>query len=170
MGDEEVNSEVKDLFDNIWEIERLFVSSQEEIIAKYKSYILEIIKKAKNKFNEFSNTLKDTTDKSVLKKTIGLGKDIEYIIEDLVNIKNEDDIYNFFTKMKNFQKNNVYDERSQTNGGRRCNHPKHTDMKMKDIKELCNANQIKLSKVVGDKRVVYKKKELITKLKRKKVI
>ena len=54
-------------------------------------------------------------------------------------------------------------------GGRR-NHPKHTDMTMKDIKELCKANQIKLSKVVDDKRVCYKKKELLTKLKRKKVI
>jgi hypothetical protein len=43
-------------------------------------------------------------------------------------------------------------------------------MTMKDIKELCKANQIKLSKVVDGKRVVYKKKELITKLKRKKLL
>jgi hypothetical protein len=48
--------------------------------------------------------------------------------------------------------------------------PKHEDMTMKDIKELCKANQIKLSKVVEGKRVVYKKKELITKLKRKKLL
>ena len=53
-------------------------------------------------------------------------------------------------------------------GGRRHNHSNH--MTMKDIKELCKANQIKLSKVVDDKRVCYKKKELLTKLKRKKVI
>ena len=54
-------------------------------------------------------------------------------------------------------------------GGRR-NKPNYADMTMKDIKELCKANQIKLSRVVNDKRVAYKKKELITKLKRKKVI
>ena len=54
-------------------------------------------------------------------------------------------------------------------GGRR-NKPTYDTMTMKDIKELCKANQIKLSRVVKDKRVVYKKKELITKLKRKKVM
>jgi hypothetical protein len=48
--------------------------------------------------------------------------------------------------------------------------PNNEDMTMKDIKELCKANQIKLSKVVEGKRVVYKKKELITKLKRKKLL
>uniref|UniRef100_A0A6C0LAK7 Uncharacterized protein n=1 Tax=viral metagenome TaxID=1070528 RepID=A0A6C0LAK7_9ZZZZ len=48
--------------------------------------------------------------------------------------------------------------------------PKHDDMTMKDIKELCKANQIKLSRVVEGKCVVYNKKELITKLKRKKLL
>jgi len=48
--------------------------------------------------------------------------------------------------------------------------PTHEDMTMKEINELCKANQIKLSKVVDNKRVVYKKKELITKLKRKKLL
>jgi hypothetical protein len=64
------------------------------------------------------------------------------------------------------------------NGGSRRNKPKpkpkakpkHEDMTMKDIKEMCKANQIKLSKVVDNKRVVFKKKELITKLKRKKLL
>ena len=54
-------------------------------------------------------------------------------------------------------------------GGRR-NKSKYAEVKMKDIKELCKANNIKLSRVVNDKRVVYKKKELLTKLKRKKII
>lgn len=54
-------------------------------------------------------------------------------------------------------------------GGRR-NKPNFIDMTMKDIRQLCKDNQIKLSRVVKDKRVVYKKKELLTKLKRKKVI
>ena len=39
----------------------------------------------------------------------------------------------------------------------------------KRIKELCKANQIKLSRIIDGKRVVYKIKELITKLKRKKI-
>lgn len=54
-------------------------------------------------------------------------------------------------------------------GGRR-NKSKYAEVKMKDIKELCKANNIKLSRVVNDKRVVYNKKELLTKLKRKKII
>ena len=54
--------------------------------------------------------------------------------------------------------------------GGRHNKPTYDTMTMKDIKELCKANQIKLSRVVNDKRVAYKKKELITKLKRKKVM
>jgi hypothetical protein len=48
--------------------------------------------------------------------------------------------------------------------------PKHDDMTMKDIKELCKANKIKLSRVVEGKHVAYNKKELITKLKRKKLL
>jgi hypothetical protein len=40
---------------------------------------------------------------------------------------------------------------------------------LKAIKELCKANQIKLSRIIDGKRVAYKKSELITKLKRKKI-
>jgi len=47
---------------------------------------------------------------------------------------------------------------------------RHREMNMKDIKEVCKANQIKLSRVVDGKRVAYKKKELMTKLKRKKLM
>ena len=52
----------------------------------------------------------------------------------------------------------------ESNGGRR------REMNLKDIKEICKANQIKLSRVVDGKRVAYKKKELMTKLKRKKLL
>ena len=61
------------------------------------------------------------------------------------------------------------DTDSKYKGGRR-NKPIYDTMTMKDVKELCKANQIKLSRVVNDKQVVYTKKELLTKLKRKKVI
>lgn len=47
---------------------------------------------------------------------------------------------------------------------------RHHEMNLKDIKEVCKANQIKLSRVVDGKRVAYKKKELMTKLKRKKLL
>ena len=43
-------------------------------------------------------------------------------------------------------------------------------MNIKYVKGLCKANQIKLSQTKNEKRVVYTKKELITKLKRKKII
>jgi hypothetical protein len=46
----------------------------------------------------------------------------------------------------------------------------YTDMNIKYVKGLCKANQIKLSQTKNEKRVVYTKKELITKLKRKKII
>lgn len=60
-------------------------------------------------------------------------------------------------------------KRSNFSGGQ---HKKsnYADMNMKYIKELCKANQIKLSQIKNDKRVIYTKKELITKLKRKKII
>ena len=44
------------------------------------------------------------------------------------------------------------------------------DMNMKDIRGLCKANQIKLSTTKDGVRIIYKKKELITKLKRKKIL
>ena len=47
---------------------------------------------------------------------------------------------------------------------------KHHDMTMKDIKEMCKANKIKLSKVVEGKHIAYKKNELLIKLKRKKLL
>jgi hypothetical protein len=75
-----------------------------------------------------------------------------------------------------------YTEINGFQGGNRRNKPKSKakskpkpkakpdDMNMKDVKDLCKANQIKLSKVVNEKRVRFTKKELLTKLKRKKLI
>ena len=62
------------------------------------------------------------------------------------------------------------EENGHNYGGRNNPKPKHDDMTMKDIKELCKANKIKLSRVVEGKRVAYKKNELLTKLKRKKLV
>ena len=46
----------------------------------------------------------------------------------------------------------------------------HATMNMKDIRRLCKANQIKLSTTKDGVRIIYKKKELITKLKRRKIL
>jgi len=61
-------------------------------------------------------------------------------------------------------------------GGRRNPTKKPTklnrgaDMNMKDIRGLCKVNQIKLSKTKDGVCVIYTKKELITKLRRKKIL
>jgi hypothetical protein len=60
-------------------------------------------------------------------------------------------------------------ERSKILGGLR-NKSIYADMNIKYVKGLCKANQIKRSQTKNEKRVVYTKKELITKLKRKKII
>jgi hypothetical protein len=73
----------------------------------------------------------------------------------------------------------VYEHKLPPSGGRRkptkptAKKPKksnHADMNMKDIRRLCKANQIKLSTTKDGVRIIYKKKELITKLKRKKIL
>jgi hypothetical protein len=81
-------------------------------------------------------------------------------------------------KMGATEKDAIPSEFREGGGGSRRNKatpkpkakPQHDDMTMKDIKEMCKANLIKLSKVVEGKRVVFNKKELITKLKRKKLL
>ena len=72
------------------------------------------------------------------------------------NIRTKSDINN----------KNMY---NNTNGGY-YNNSKHTNMNIKNIKDMCKANQIKLSRVVNEKRIVYNKRELLTKLKRKKIL
>ena len=77
----------------------------------------------------------------------------------IIDKKKDIDISKIFSKREvNYQ-----------SGGRR-NYANNININAKDIKNLCKANQIKLSRVVNDKSVVYTKKELITKLKRKKLI
>lgn len=101
---------------------------------------------------------------------MGNGEGIYYILLDLLN--------------RDYGKNYYYsknthpeDDEGWGGGSRRIKatpkskaNPKHDEMTMKDIKEMCKANEIKLSKVVEGKRVAFKKKELITKLKRKKLL
>ena len=96
----------------------------------------------------------------------GLYGDFSTLIEkqrsEIVNEENETLLKKIEDKLSDIEKSNRI-----SGGGRYHN---NTTMTMKDIRELCKDNQIKLSRVVNDIRVVYKKKELLTKLKRKKVI
>jgi len=84
------------------------------------------------------------------KKFGNLAQDIQEIIKEIIQKQEEE------AKLI-LEYNNII-------GGR------HNKTNNTDIKELCKANQIKLSRVVNEKRVIYTKKELITKLKRKKLI
>lgn len=130
------------------------------------------IRKLNNKLTRFYNeTIKDINNYK--------GNDIDKA-DAIADIERQrDGFYNFMNNAENnddklkivrhFDKLNSSKFKQYYTGGRR-NKPTYDTMTMKDIKEHCKANQIKLSRVVNDKRVVYKKKELITKLKRKKVI
>lgn len=75
----------------------------------------------------------------------------------------------FKEELSKWEQEKAWEKFEYYNGGIH-NNSKYTEMTMKDIKNLCKANQIKLSRVVNDKQIVYKKKELLTKLKRKKIL
>ena len=80
---------------------------------------------------------------------------------EIINNANNDELSGILTELEYYP---------LSGGGRRRNKSKNIEMKMVDVKRLCKNNQIKLSKTVNGKRVVYTKKELITKLKRKKLL
>jgi hypothetical protein len=88
--------------------------------------------------------------------------------------KNYQKTYENLYKPNYYQK--LYDSeftpksKSSTLKGGYRNKSNYLDMKLNYVKDLCKANQIKLSTTKNDMRVIYTKKELITKLKRKKII
>jgi hypothetical protein len=107
-----------------------------------------------------------------LKDISTTGNIIKYIEETYENVKKMDK----FEEFSNIPQEKVPSVPSvpsvppSPSVGGRHNSSNHTNMIMVDIKSLCKANQIKLSTIINNKRVVYTKKELITKLKRKKII
>jgi len=113
-------------------------------------------------------------------KSLGALKGFELTeseLKELNNIKKEESYYILETKQKNVMENvdnnDIPDfDDDEIYGGRRKPKKKPTNatMNMKDIKRLCKANQIKLSKTKDGIRIIYTKKELITKLKRKKIL
>jgi hypothetical protein len=116
-----------------------------------------------------------------------VAKDMKQLFKENLEKQQEEDIKKLLQSIRrnytdiNTNKNNLYliDQKiskipldtinynKNMNGGH-YNYSNNTNMK--NIKELCKANQIKLSRVVNGMRVVYTKKELITKLKKKKII
>jgi len=95
----------------------------------------------------------------------------------IINTQGIDDLKYYLYKTEGFiekhLKANIYPNyykqyyaSPEHSGGRRS---KKSKAPLKAIKELCKANKIKLSRSIDGKRVVYKKSELITKLKRKKI-
>ncbi len=119
-----------------------------------------------NRLNNINKRYKKIKELITKEEYNGLYGDFSTLIEkqrsEIVNEENETLLKKIEDRLSDIEKSNRI-----SGGGRYHN---NTTMTMKDIRELCKDNQIKLSRVVNDIRVVYKKKELLTKLKRKKVI
>lgn len=153
--------------------ENIDINSRDDYIIWQRNHNIRI--QSLQRFSEILLNLRDNM-KSIYNKLIS---DYDKMNNNTMRpLYTDNDISNLnrdqFTQIYNFYNSQVVPQINMANQaiqfGGRSNKSNHSEMNMKDIKELCKANQIKLSKVVNDKRVVYKKKELITKLKRKKLI
>lgn len=130
----------------------------------YSDFLTEYYESVLQKHNYGENYIQDFIDRGIIYR--------DYTYEKFINKSLEFIKRNYQIDVSSSYYNNLYDPKfthPKLTGGRR-NKSIYTDMKMKDIKELCKANQIKLSTTVNDKRIIHTKKELITKLKRKKII
>lgn len=117
--------------------------------------------------SELGSRSKNATDRIyyLLEKNVNLKNKLDELKDNLTKVANMDGLKVYFVQIVQFEK--YY--KGKIVGGHR-NKSKYAEVKMKDIKELCKANNIKLSRVIDGKRVYYNKKELLTKLKRKKII
>jgi hypothetical protein len=108
-----------------------------------------------------------------------LSEDIQEIIKEIIledakkqlklNMSKYTNTNNLFLINKNIsKKKDINKNNYNMNGSGHYNYS--NNINMKNIKELCKANQIKLSRVVNGMRIAYAKKELLTKLKKKKII
>jgi hypothetical protein len=122
-------------------------------------------------------TREDVIKKLYDSKFGNLSEDIQEIIKEIIQ-KQEDaekkqskytNTNNLFLINKNISKKTDINKNNYNMNGR-GHYNYSNNINMKNIKELCKANQIKLSRVVNNKRVAYAKKELLTKLKKKKII
>jgi len=162
---ENFHTNISSVYQIEFEIESLV--SEYNFLINSKNLIETKIKELNIKQGIFNDIFSKFNQDDLYAKSFHLDLELQSIKRDFINLyeahTNNEDSYN-----------TAHHPRaafgSISNRGGYRNKSKHTDMSMKDIKELCKANQIKLSKTVNDARVVYTKKELITKLKRKKLL
>jgi hypothetical protein len=116
------------------------------------------------KFGELSQDIKEIIDQKELEK---LQKHIEIDLEAYKTYKLWNNINNKYQQIKadkdlrkmiNFKKEDLQDWKDNVVYNYNMDGGYHTEMNIKDIKYMCKANQIKLSKVVNGTRIVYKKK------------
>ena len=126
-------------------------------ILKQKEWMAHPALERKTRMHESIINMIKTSDLSKEQKNDLLNK---YNDDSVLLLSDESDLDKVYNKYQTMIQN-----RMKNSGGYR-----NLNMNAKDVKELCKAHQIKLSRVVNDKRVAYTKKELITKLKRKKLL
>jgi hypothetical protein len=121
------------------------------------------------------NKLKDTIiyNTKLLQDLRDLRDNNNYYLEylkDWFHLDNvsQTDYLNYLKTLELYSKFLVEYTNNYSEGGS-SNKSNSKTINMKEIMELCKANKIKLSRIIDGKRVVYKKKELITKLKRMKI-
>lgn len=120
-----------------------------------------ITKLYNNKFGNLSQDIQEIIEQKIQEQEQKEKEKKNYKYSKYTNYENDSLLkQNIITTKPDIDKNKIINNI----GGRRNN------MSMKDIKYMCKANQIKLSRVVNGVRIIYTKKELITKLKRKKII
>jgi hypothetical protein len=133
----------------------------------------------------YKDTLRGKLDDSIDDKSyiayLALYSKFLFEYATIINTQGIDDLKYYLYKTEGFiekhLKANIYPNyykqyyaSPEHSGGRRSKKSKAPlKASLKAIKELCKANQIKLSRIIDGKRVAYKKSELITKLKRRKI-
>ena len=127
----------------------------------------------KTKFGNVAKDMKQLFEENLEKQQ---EEDIKKLIQsirrnytDIDTNKDKNNLYLIDQNISTIPLNTInYNKNNYNMNGGHYNYSNNTNMK--NIKELCKANQIKLSRVVNGMRVIYTKKELITKLKKKKII
>jgi hypothetical protein len=194
--DKEKERITKTMLENVLKIENILDKFKKEsydtLIGDYKPVIFNILEYMQAYFAVIDYFIKIAYETGLfteeqVKILVTNMENLQYFIDNNLLIHNDKRIelhptFSYFIKsvrgsdLPDFQDDDLDD----LNGGRR--NPKKkpakkptklnrgADMNMKDIRGLCKVNQIKLSKTKDGVRVIYTKKELITKLRRKKIL
>jgi regulator of replication initiation timing len=157
----------KQYFDHVFDIMRSInntLHDDDSNFGNLKKEITKLLETSMKVLRMINVKLKREQDKDEeISKNNQILSELQGLDSQLNMVTDKEGLKSYFKKIVNFENN------YRTGGGRR-NQSKYADVKMKVIKGLCKANNIKLSRVIDGKRVPYNKKELLTKLKRKKII